>query len=107
MSAWRAVSSAMSASVSPATYQEPTAADQGRFGEGVRAEAERGHAAEVAPAAAQPPQQLRQLVAGCRHPTAVGEHEVGAEEAVAGEPVSPAQVAEPATERGPGDARAR
>jgi hypothetical protein len=78
-----------------------------RLADVVRTELERGDDAEVAAAPAQGPEQLGVLVGAGVHLRAVGEHDVGADEAVDREAEASCQVAEPATERQPADAGRR
>ena len=73
----------------------------------VRAELERGDDAEVAAAAAQRPEQVGVLVGAGVHLRAVGQHHVGADQAVDREPEAARQVAEAAAEREPADAGGR
>ena len=64
----------------------------------------RGGDAEVAAAAAQPPEQLRLGLGVDVHPLAVGGHEVDGEQVVDGQAVLAHEVPEPAAERQPADA---
>ena len=73
----------------------------------MRAELERRHDAEVAAAAAQRPEQVGVLLGARVHLRAVGEHDVGADQAVDRQAVAPRQVAEAPAEREPADARGR
>ena len=68
-------------------------------------ELERGRDAEVAAAAAQPPQQLGVLVLAGVHELAVGGDDVGGEQVVAGQADLAHQPADAAAEREPGDPR--
>ncbi len=70
-------------------------------------ELERGDDAEVAAAAAQRPEQLRVLVLAGVQVLAVGGHDVGADEVVAGQAALADQPADAAAEREPGDAGGR
>ena len=79
------------------------AGDDGRS-DRVRAELELRDDAEVPAAAAQRPEQLRVLVGARVHPRAVGQHHLGADEAVDGEAEAAREVADAAAEREPADA---
>ena len=69
----------------------------------VRLELELGHDAEVAPAAAQRPEQVCVLVAACPAGLAVGGHDLGRVEAVDRQPMAAHQPPRPAIERQPTD----
>ena len=73
----------------------------------VRAELKRGHDAEVAAAASQRPEQLRVLVGARVHERAVGEHDLGADQAVDRQAVAARQMAQATAEREPADAGRR
>ena len=79
------------------------AGDDGRS-DRVRAELELRDDAEVPAAAAQRPEQLRVLVGARVHLRAVGQHDVGADEAVDGQAEAAREVADAAAEREPADA---
>ena len=73
--------------------------------DGVQAELEPGDDPEVAPAFTEPPEQVGLAgLAGHGH-RAVGQHHLGGEQVVAGQPEPPGQVAVPAAEGQPADAR--
>ncbi len=73
----------------------------------VQRQVQRADDAEVATAAAQPPEQLGVLVRRCAHEPSVGGHELGADEVVAGEAVLALQPARAAAEGEAGDAGGR
>jgi hypothetical protein len=70
----------------------------------MQADACRRDHAEVAAAAAQRPQQVRVVVAVGADEGTVGEHDLGGDEVVGGQPEATAQAAVPAAEREPDDA---
>ena len=70
----------------------------------VAAERERRDDAEVAAAAAQRPEEIGVRVIAGGDEAAVGEHDVGGEQVVDGEPEAPGQVADAAAEGEPADA---
>jgi hypothetical protein len=70
----------------------------------VRAEGEGGDDAEVAPAAAQRPEQVRVPVLVGRDQGAVGQHHVGGQQVVHGQAEAPGQVADAAAQGQPADA---
>ncbi len=72
--------------------------------QGVEVELERGHHAEVAAAALDRPKQIGVLRRAGRHQLPLGVDHVGRAEVVSGQPVLPAEPAEPAAQRQPGHA---
>ena len=80
------------------------AAEHGRA-DRVQPQGELGDDAEVAPAAAQRPEQVGVQRRGRRHGPAVGHHHLGREQAVAGEPQGAFEPAAAGAEREPADAR--
>ena len=75
--------------------------------DGVEAELQRGHDAEVRAAAAHGPEEVGVAVRGRRHEAPVGGDDVHSQQAVGGETVLARQPAEAAAERVAGDADAR
>jgi hypothetical protein len=71
----------------------------------VQLQVERGHDAEVATAAAQPPEELGVLVGRRLHHATVGRHHFRTDQVVAGESELPLEPAAAASQREPGDAR--
>lgn len=70
----------------------------------VERQLERRDHTEVAATTAQRPQQIGVALPVAGDEAAVGEHDVRRQQVVAAEPTAPRQVAEPATQRQPGDA---
>ena len=81
---------------------ERRAGDDGRHL--MEAEQERGHDPEVAAAATERPVEVRVRRRAGRHQLAAGEHDIGLDEVVDGQPELARQVAHPAPEREPADA---
>ncbi len=75
--------------------------------DGIERELELGDHAEVAAAAAQPPEQVGVLVGAGAHDATIGGHDRGRHQRVAAESVLPPEPAQAAAEREPGDARVR
>ncbi|NCL74033.1 hypothetical protein AIIKEEIJ_01471 [Rhodococcus sp. YH1] len=81
--------------------------DHAGFADVVAAEGEGGDDAEVPAAAAQRPEQVAVRVLVGRHERAVGEHHVGGEKVVYGQPEATGEIADAATEGQPAHTRGR
>ena len=86
----------------------PERLERGHLRRGHGRELERRDDADARPARpAQRPEQVRLLVLVAAHRAAVGEHDLGGDQRVRGQPVEAAEDPEPAAERQPGDADGR